>query len=88
VIVRTTDDMLDDLRDQTRITWSRRPIRSDRPEFSGLRNDRNADRMHVFYAPKGLPRYAPDRVWQGGSDDPCQFGEWDYSGRSIKQYED
>ncbi|MBW8831378.1 MAG: hypothetical protein JF606_18535 [Burkholderiales bacterium] len=88
VIVRTTDDMLDDLRDQTRNTWSRRPIPSDRTEFLVFAMTAAPTGCTVLHAPKGLPRYAPDRVWQGGFYDSCQFGEWDYAGRSIKQYED
>lgn len=88
VIVRTTDDMLDDLRDQTRNTWSRRPIPHERTEFLVLAMIAAPSGCAVLHAPKGLPRYAPDRVWQGGFYDSCQFGEWDYAGRSIKQYED
>lgn len=88
VIVRTTNDMLVDLRDQTRNTWSRRSIPSDQTEFLVFAAPAEPTGCAIVHAPKGAPRYAPDREWQGGFYDPCQFGEWDYAGRSIKQYED
>ena len=88
VIVRATHDMPDDLRDQTRNTWSRRPISNDRTEFLIFDGTAAPPECAIVHAPKGSLRYAPDRVWQGGFYDPCKFGEWDYAGRSIKQYED
>ncbi|GEM_PF-3839234 len=88
VVMRTTDDMLADLRAQTPHTWSGRPISDTRPAyfvFSGLSSLRGCA---VVHAPAGAPRYAPERVWQGGFYDPCRFGEWDYAGRTIRQYPD
>jgi len=88
VVVRTTDAMLDDLRDQTGNTWSERPIPADRPAFFVFSKVGPAPGCTLVHAPKGSPRYAPNRLWQGGFYDPCRFGEWDYAGRTIRQYED
>ena len=88
VIVRTTNGMLDDLRAQTAHTWSQRPIPADRPAFFVFSGLSPAPGCAVVHAPKGARRYAPERVWQGGFYDPCHFGEWDYAGRTIRQYPD
>lgn len=88
IIVRTSDAMLADLRAQTPHTWSARSI-ADTPiayfAFSGMSSARGCP---VRHAPSGAPRYAPERLWQGGFYDACRFGEWDYAGRAIKQYDD
>lgn len=88
MIVRTTDAMLDDLRAQTPHTWSQRPIAGDRPSFFVFSRRSPGPGCAVVHAPKGAPRYAPERLWQGGFYDPCHFGEWDYAGRTIRQYPD
>ncbi len=89
VIVRATNEMLGDLRAQTPHTWSERVISDDGPAFfvfSALSSARGG--CPVVHAPIGAARYAPERLWQGGFYDPCRFGEWDYAGRTIKQYVD
>ena len=88
VIVRTADDMLDDLRAQTSHTWSGRPIADRRPAFFLFCATSLPRRCTVVHAPSGAPRYAPERRWRGGFYDPCRFGEWDYAGRTIRQYAD
>ncbi|HEX7440169.1 MAG TPA: hypothetical protein VF319_08735 [Caldimonas sp.] len=88
VIVRTTDAMLDDLREQTLHTWSQRPVAADRPAFFVFSRLQGAPKCAVRYAPKEAPRYAPERLWQGGFYDSCRFGEWDHAGRAIRQYPD
>jgi Rieske Fe-S protein len=87
-LVRTTDEMLDDLQAQTTHTWNQRPIAPARPSFFVYSLVSPADGCEVQHAPKGADRYAPVRPWQGGYHDPCRFGEWDYAGRAIKQYAD
>ncbi len=88
VVVRTTDAMLDDLHEQTPHTWSQRPVAADRPAFFVFSRLPGAPECAVRYAPKGAPRYAPERLWQGGFYDSCRFGEWDHAGRAIRQYPD
>jgi ubiquinol-cytochrome c reductase iron-sulfur subunit len=88
VIVRTTRAMLDDLRAQTSHTWNQRPIADTAPAFFVLSGLSSAGGCRVVHAPKGAARYAPERLWQGGFYDPCRFGEWDYAGRAIRQYDD
>ena len=88
VIVRTTDDMLDDLRAQTSHTWGGRPIADRRPAFFLFSATSSPRGCPVVHAPSGAPRYAPERRWRGGFYDPCRFGEWDYAGRTIRQYAD
>jgi ubiquinol-cytochrome c reductase iron-sulfur subunit len=80
--------MLDDLRAQTVHTWSQRPIPADRPAFFVYSLKTPTLGCVAVYAPRGAFRYAPERVWQGGFYDPCHFAEWDYAGRTIKQYPD
>lgn len=87
-LVRTTDDMLDDLQAQTTHTWSQRPIAAARPSFFVYSLVGPADGCEVEHVPRGADRYAPVRPWQGGYRDPCRFGEWDYAGRAIRQYAD
>ena len=87
-LVRTTDAMLDDLRAQTPHTWNRHPIAAGRPSFFVYSLRSPADGCEIEHVPKGTDRYAPVRPWQGGYRDPCRFGEWDYAGRAIQQYED
>jgi ubiquinol-cytochrome c reductase iron-sulfur subunit len=88
VIVRATNEMLDDLRAQTPHTWSKRAISDDGPAFFVFSTVSSARGCPVVHAPLGATRYAPKRLWQGGFYDPCRFGEWDYAGRTIKQYVD
>lgn len=88
VVVRTTAAMLDDLRAQTPHTWSGRPIHDNRPAFFAFSRSSAARGCVAVHAPRGAARYAPERPWQGGFYDPCRFGEWDYAGRTIRQYED
>ena len=88
VIVRTTDEMLDDLRAQTSHTWSERPISDSRPAFFLFFRLSSARGCPVVHAPIGVARYAPERPWQGGFYDPRRFGESDYAGRTIRQYAD
>jgi hypothetical protein len=88
VIVRTTREMLADLRAQTSHTWSERRIADRRPAFFVLSRWSSTSGCLVVHAPRGAARYAPKRLWQGGFYDPCRFGEWDYAGRTIKQYAD
>jgi len=88
MVVRTTSAMLDDLRAQTPYTWSERPIPDDGPAFFVFSATSPAPACPLVHAPQGAPRYAPERLWQGGLYDPCHFGEWDYAGRAIRQYLD
>lgn len=88
VVVRTTAAMLDDLRTQTPHTWSGRRIPDDPPAFFAFSIPSAARACGVVHAPGGAARYAPERPWQGGFYDPCHFGEWDYAGRTIRQYDD
>ena len=87
-LVRTTDEMLDDLQEQTVHTWNQRPIAAERPAFFVYSLVNPDDGCEVDHVPKGADRYAPVRPWQGGYRDPCRFGEWDYAGRAIRQYAD
>ena len=87
-LVRTTDEMLDDLQAHTVHTWNQRPIEANRPAFFVYSLVNPSDGCEVEHRPKGAERYAPERPWQGGYFDPCRFGEWDYAGRAIKQYDD
>lgn len=87
-LVRTTDEMLDDLEAQTVHTWSRRAIEAGRPSFFIHSLVGPADGCVLEEVPRGADRYAPGRPWQGGYRDPCRFGEWDYAGRAIRQYAD
>jgi len=85
IIVRTTPEMLADLNAQTAHTWSLRPIEA--PAFFVF-SPSSAARCAVVHEPSGTARYTPGRVWPGGFYDPCRFGEWDYAGRAVKQFED
>jgi hypothetical protein len=87
-VIRPTADMLDDLQAQTVHTWSRRAIPAERPAFFVYALTSPAQGCVLQHAPRGAPRYAPEREWQGGFYDPCRFAEWDYAGRAIKQYDD
>jgi len=87
-LVRTTDAMLADLRAHTDHTWSNRKLPSGEPKFFVYSLISPVFGCVLQYAPKGSPRYAPQREWQGGFYDPCQFAEWDYAGRAVRQYPD
>ena len=87
-LVRTTDEMLEDLKAQTRHTWSQRPIPADRPVVFVYSLSTSVPGCVAQHAPHPVPRYAPEREWQGGFYDPCHYAEWDYAGRAIKQYPD
>ena len=87
LIVRTSDEMLQDLRAQTPHTWSQRPI-ADAPAYFVVSGRSSLRGCLLVHASAGAPRYAPERIWQGGFYDPCRFGEWDYAGRTIRQYPD
>jgi hypothetical protein len=88
VVVRTTAAMLDDLRAQTSHTWSGHPVPANGPAFFAFSSLSSGRGCLVVHAPSGAARYAPERPWQGGFYDRCHFGEWDYAGRTIRQYED
>jgi ubiquinol-cytochrome c reductase iron-sulfur subunit len=87
-VLRTTDEILDDLEAQTVHTWQQRPIAVPRPSFFLHALVGPADGCEVEHSPRGADRYAPARPWQGGYYDTCRFGEWDYAGRAIRQYAD
>ncbi|MEJ8853102.1 hypothetical protein WKW79_00890 [Variovorax robiniae] len=87
-LLRTTDEMLDDLEAQTAHTWNQRPIATPRPAFFVYALVGPVDGCEVEHSPLGADRYAPSRPWQGGYYDTCRFGEWDYAGRAIRQYAD
>jgi ubiquinol-cytochrome c reductase iron-sulfur subunit len=87
LVVRTTDAMLEDLYAQTPHTWSGREV-TGAPALFVLSAAGAETGCVLLHEPAGAPRYAPGRVWQGGFYDPCRFGEWDYAGRAIRQYDD
>ena len=65
VLVRTTDAVLADLQAQTTHTWNQRLIPVDHPALFILSLASPASKCVAQHAPKGAPRYAPERVWQG-----------------------
>lgn len=86
VIVRTSEEILADLKNLTVKTWSQNHV-LDEPMFfifSMISTNRGCGIVH---ASKGT-RYPPEEKWPGGFYDPCHFGVWDYAGRSIKQFPD
>ncbi|HEV8313541.1 MAG TPA: hypothetical protein VGQ23_10775 [Burkholderiaceae bacterium] len=87
-LVRTTDAMLADLRAHTEHTWNLRGIPAEQPPVFVYSLVSPVLGCVIQYAPKGAPRYAPERQWQGGFYDPCQFAEWDLAGRAVRQYPD
>jgi|RhiMetdeSRZDD1v2_1073273.scaffolds.fasta_scaffold76774_2 ubiquinol-cytochrome c reductase iron-sulfur subunit len=87
-LVRTTDAMLADLQAHTEHTWNRRGIPADKPPLFVYSLVSPVFGCVIQYAPQGAPRYAPQRQWQGGYYDPCQFAEWDFAGRAVRQYPD
>ena len=87
-VVRTTDAMLADLRAHTDHTWNQRGIPAGQPPLFVYSLVSPVLGCVIQYAPQGAPRYAPQRQWQGGFYDPCQFAEWDFAGRAVRQYPD
>ena len=71
VIVRTTREMLADLRAQTSHAWSEHRIADRRPAFFVLSRWSSTSGCLVVHAHRGAARYAPKRLWQGGFYDPC-----------------
>ncbi|TMH01939.1 MAG: hypothetical protein E6H79_14695 [Betaproteobacteria bacterium] len=69
-------------------TWNLRGIPAEQPPLFVYSLVSPVLGCVIQYAPKGAPRYAPERQWQGGFYDPCQFAEWDFAGRAVRQYPD
>ena len=80
-VVRTTPEMLKDLRAHTEKTLSHRTLPEEAvPAFVvHLASPKNCLLKH---APKGSDFFS-GREWPGGFYDPCHFGEWDYAGRTL-----
>ena len=85
-LIRTSEEVLNDLDATTQWTWSGRAVpRSAFFVVTLISTHRGCGLVH---APKEAPRYAPEREWPGGFFDPCHFGDWDYAGRALKIAQD
>lgn len=83
VVVRTSEEMNQDLKLLTEKTWNHRPLLGSEQffVFSKISTFRGCS---LWHAPKRT-HITGEEQWLGGFYDPCHFGDWDYAGRSIKR---